>query len=365
MAADQRRSKALPSARPRGDRAVGVVGVVDRNVDLLVHGPTAYALVTAGGSAHCRARRGREAADATAPRRSRPARRPAQQRGPHHRPDRRGTTSGSCRANTTASARACCRARARAVPDREGDRHERLRRRRRAAAGAESALEDDRPFAPVVAGDGGHVLGSTGARLGAAAAGDVAPRGVARSTNQRSTGVLAVAEEEVRLADAGRQLRREAGSRPRRRTRPPAAAAPSPSSPQGSPAARLGRAASLAEGLRPPARRRARRRRPALLFLARHREIGRVVPAWSARMSCQVNRKAISAVVDRPHGHAFADGWKAAAGLGDLADDREGRRARRRRARAALVRSISASRQTWRHELGVAAARRRARSEAM
>src|SRR3982750_1904312 len=115
-----------------------------------------------------------------------------------------------------------------------------------------------------------------------------------------------------------------------------AAAAPSPSlkkssaldSPEGLPAGGAGGGGGLLLAEEATLSRGGRRGRLALVFLGRHGQVGGVVPPGIGPHVVPGDEEAdVARVVDRPHRHAVGGGVEGPAGLGDLADDREVRRA--------------------------------------
>src|SRR6476646_10753222 len=93
------------------------------------------------------------------------------------------------------------------VPDRERDGHELSGRKRGARRGAKRPFEDDRPFALVVARDPSELPRSVGREVRASLAGELKGLGAGQIEEPEIDRVLAVAEDEVGLAGAGRHLR--------------------------------------------------------------------------------------------------------------------------------------------------------------
>ena len=142
------------------------------------------------------------------------------------------------------------------------------------AVGAQRPLEDDRPLALVVARDAGELAGVEGVEAALPLPVNCAGARAGEVDEPEVDGVLRVAEDEVRLAGAGRQLRRESGSPPRRRTRTAGAGRPPASSPRRDPR-RGWRPARRRLALSPPRSAAAAAAAPParfLLLLRRHRQ---------------------------------------------------------------------------------------------
>ena len=210
VAADQFRGERLPQRERAGDGAVGVVRVIDRNVNALVHCSLQVAAkLTPSSPMVVLPRASARAVTPPHPANHGEFDRENQQRRRHHRADGRWDdfrldverVPGRETSPVAPLAR-------QPVPDGEGDGHELSGRDRGARGCATRPLEDDRPFPLVVARHTRHVAGVVRRDVRAAFAGELQRSGGRQIEEPEIDGILTVAKDEVGLPRTRRRLRR-------------------------------------------------------------------------------------------------------------------------------------------------------------